>query len=95
MSGVLPMDRVRLPDGSEAIVNSAAYSDHEGRRQMFSVCPPGGSGPYPGPLYYADECTLLHRCAFKPYGPIRRCDCGLVYTTMADTMLPRREVTWN
>jgi len=93
--GMLPMDRVRLPDGTEAIVNSAAYSDQSGQRQMFTICPPGGVGPYPGPMYYADECELIHRCIFNPYGPIRRCECGAVYTTLADTMIPRGPTTWN
>lgn len=80
----LPMDLVRLSDGEEALVNSAHYLDTSGRQQ-FSVC----GKPVPddgGPLYYADECELMHRHDYKPYGPIRRCDCGAVYTTMADVM---------
>jgi hypothetical protein len=93
---LLPMDRVRLPDGTDATVNSAAYWD--GERQKFTIC---GSGEWPGPMYYADECALLHRCEFKPYSapslyvPLRRCACGAVRTTMADEMLPRGNVTWN
>lgn len=96
MSEILPMDRVRLPDGSEAVVSSAHYSCYKSPtpRQMFSICPPGGVGPYPGPLYYADECELIHRHDYKRYKGIRRCDCGEVYTTMADEMAPRRPVTW-
>jgi hypothetical protein len=96
MAEILPMDHVRLPDGSEAYVNSAHYFDYEAEppRQMFSICPPGGVGPYPGPLFYADECLLIHRHDFKPYGPIRRCECGEVYTTLADVMAPREDVTW-
>ena len=52
-------------------------------RQMFSIC---GDGPYPGPLFYADESELLHRHDYQPYGPIKRCVCGAVYTTLGDTM---------
>lgn len=75
----LPLDRVRVADGRELVVNSAHYYDWqpgmERGRQQFSVC---GPGPYPGPLFYADESELLHRCAFKadPITKIRRCDCG-------------------
>lgn len=80
---LLPGDLVLLPDGSEAMVNSAHYWN--GGRQGFSAM----GLPIPddgGPLYYADECQLIHRHEYKPYGPIRRCSCGAVYTTLADTM---------
>lgn len=77
----LPMDRVKMPDGIHATVNSAHYYDigphcPEGRQQ-FSVC----GSPVPddgGPLVYADECELLHRCEFvtDPVTKVRRCSCG-------------------
>jgi hypothetical protein len=93
----LPMDHVRVKaTGEELYVNSAHYVCLKTGvpRQMFSICRfvPKGEAP---PLFYADECELIHRCEFKPYKGIRRCDCGQVYTTMADYMLPRGEVSWN
>lgn len=93
----LPMDHVRHKEsGKELHVNSAHYMDFESgaKRQMFSVCgklEPGEK--HPGKLYYQDECELVHRHVFRPYKGIRRCDCGQVFTTMADTMLPRGVVT--
>lgn len=78
----LPGDRVRLSNGMEAVVNSAHYCDWtpgmERGRQQFSVVPPNGKGDYPGPLFYADESELVHRCAYRadPLTKIRRCSCG-------------------
>jgi len=97
MNELLPGDLVKLPDGSESFINSAHYSDCETitPRQMFSICPPNGKGPYPGPLFYADECTLIHRHNFKPYGPVKRCECGEIHTTVGDSMLPHKEVKWH
>lgn len=93
----LPMDSVRhKASGQELKVNSAHYFDFSSgaRRAMFSVCgtlKPGEK--HPGKLYYQDECELIHRHVYRPYKGIRRCDCGQVFTTMADTMLPRGVVT--
>ncbi|MBB5414089.1 hypothetical protein [Paraburkholderia atlantica] len=95
--GFLPMDHVRVKaTGEDLYVNSAHYVCLESGkpRQMFSVCrrlKPGETRK----LYYADECELIHRHDFQPYKGILRCGCGQVYTTMADTMMPRGEVTWN
>lgn len=73
----LPLDRVRLADGTEATVNSACYADYtvDPPRMQFSIC---GGDTYPGPLFYTDESELLHRCVFKadPITKIRRCSCG-------------------
>lgn len=83
---LLPMDLVRLPDGTPATVNSAHYLD--GERQGFSVC----GKPVPddgGPIYWADECEFLHRCEFKPCGPVQRCACGAIRTTLAEAMAGR------
>ena len=96
MSGFLPMDRVRvIATGEELVVNSAHYICMKtGKpRQMFSICRfvPKGEKPL---LFYADECELMHRHDFQPYKGILRCECGQVYTTMADHMPPRRDVTW-
>jgi hypothetical protein len=93
---LLPMDRVRVKaTGEELMVNSAHYTCFQTgtRRQMFSICRfvPKGETP---PLFYADECELVHRHDYKPYKGVRRCDCGQVYTTMADYMAPRGDVTW-
>jgi hypothetical protein len=77
----LPGDRVRLSTGEETGVNSAHYLDVGPHcpeaRQMFSVF----GKPHPddgGPLFYADESELLHRCVFRadPVTKIRRCECG-------------------
>jgi len=96
MSDLLPMDRVRvISTGEELVVSSAHYICLESGkpRQMFSICrfvPEGETRP----LFYADECELIHRHDFRPYKGIRRCECGDVYTTMADHMPPRGDVTW-
>ncbi|WP_175683854.1 hypothetical protein [Burkholderia cenocepacia] len=93
----LPMDRVRhVATGEVLYVNSAHYLDFASgtARQMFSVCrqlEPGEK--HPGKLYYADECELMHRHVFRPYKGIRRCDCGEVFTTGADCMVPADGVT--
>ncbi|QGZ66324.1 hypothetical protein [Paraburkholderia acidisoli] len=91
----LPMDRVRhKATGEELTINSAHYFSVDGR-PMFSVCrrlKPGEE--HPGQLYYQDECEFVHRHVFRPYKGIRRCDCGQIFTTMADTMPPREKVTW-
>jgi hypothetical protein len=91
----LPMDLVRLIDGKEAVVNSAHYIDlATGKaRQMFSVCEKVPEGEAP-PLYFADECELIHRHDFRQYGPVQKCDCGAIYTTMDDYMTPRNPVTY-
>ena len=66
----LPMDIVKLPDDSEAVVNSAHYISKDGR-QMFSIC--GFVEDWDNrPLYYFDECELVHRHIFNNY----KCDCG-------------------
>lgn len=97
MSEILPGDHVRVKEtGEDLYVSSAHYvCMKSGKpRQMFSICrfvPEGETRP----LFYADECELIHRHEFTPYHGIKRCDCGQVYTTMADHMLPRNEVTWN
>lgn len=90
---LLPADLVRLPDGTEAMVSSSHYIDSTGRR-MFSIFPQEGLKKFPDRLYYHDECQLLHRHDYKPYHGIRRCDCGAIYTTMADEMMPYKPVTW-
>ena len=91
----LPMDLVRLPCGKDAVVNCANYFDFStGKvRQMFSICEKVPDGATP-PLYFADECEFIHRHEFKPYGQAKRCDCGEIYTTMADYMTPRHPVTY-
>lgn len=92
----LPGDHVRVrATGEELYVSSAHYvCMKSGKpRRMFSICRYVPEGEV-RPLFYEDECELIHRCEFKPYKGIRRCDCGLVYTTMADYMPPRGEVTW-
>lgn len=92
----LPGDRVRVrATGEELRVNSAHYicTKFGTPRQMFSICrfvPEGEARP----LFYADECELIHRHEFKAYKGFQRCDCGQVYTTMADFMPPRGPVTW-
>lgn len=96
---LLPMDHVRVKaTGEDLYVNSAHYVCMKtGKpRQMFSVCRTLAPGEeHPGTLYYADECELIHRHDFQPYKGILRCDCGQIYTTMADRMMPRGDVTWN
>ena len=89
------MDAVKLPDGSEATVNSANYIDLASghARQMFSICGKLEEGESPK-LYFSDECELIHRHDFKQYGPVKKCDCGEIYTTMADYMTPRKSVTY-
>ena len=91
----LPMDAVKLPDGSEATVNSAHYLDLASgyARQMFSICGKLKEGEAPK-LYFADECEFIHRHDFKQYGPVQKCECGAIYTTMADYMTPRNPVTY-
>lgn len=91
----LPMDLVKLPDGREVTVNSAHYLDLAlGKaRQMFSICGRLEEGEAPK-LFFADECELIHRHEFKQYGPAKRCDCGEIYTTVADYMTPRDPVTY-
>jgi hypothetical protein len=95
--GLLPGDHVRVKStGEDLYVNSAHYICMESGkpRQMFSIVRRVPKGEVP-PLFYADECELIHRHQFKEYKGIERCDCGQVYTTMADYMVPRGEVTWN
>ena len=91
----LPMDAVKLPDGSEATVNSAHYLDLSSghARQMFSICGKLKDGEAPK-LYFSDECELIHRHDFKQYGPVQKCDCGAVYTTMAGYWQLSKSVTY-
>lgn len=78
---LLPMDKVLLSDGREVIINSAHYFSNEGV-QMFSVC---GSGEE---LYMVDEAKFIHRHHYNQYKntDVYKCDCGEIYTTMADFM---------
>ena len=69
----LPMDAVKLPDGSDEIVNSANYIDLASgyARQMFSICGKLEEGEAPK-LYFSDECELIHRHDFKQYWPVKK-----------------------
>ena len=84
---LLPMDEVILKDGRKVAVNSSHYIADDGV-QKFTVCGEREN------LYRADEVIFLHRCNFEQYKESDQyiCECGNVYTTMADIMLAEKVI---
>ena len=80
---LLPMDKVKeIATGRVVTVNSAHYLMPPDFSQGVSICGRVGE------VFPATDFEFVHRCQFKPYKGIRRCDCGAVYTTMADMLKP-------
>lgn len=87
---LMPMDEIKNKvTGEERRVNSAHYADFSTgvKRQRISICGMEGT-------HLSEDWEFIHRCEYKPYnGGIKRCDCGEVYTTMADLMKNPSEAT--
>lgn len=82
------MDKVKETSTGELLtVNSAHYlvSIVTGEQGISVI-------GRPDEVFPASNFDLVHRCEFKPYKNIKRCECGEIYTTMADTIKPRYEI---